>query len=94
MILPTPLNFTVSLKDSFEIPVLPTFRPDNSIKTDDPVKFKAYIERLEQATGIEITNFDSLIEALDNRHNFFHVHGRPFIRSWNGQVLFCAVYRR
>ncbi|MFZ0281417.1 MAG: glucuronate isomerase, partial [Bacteroidales bacterium] len=69
------LEFHRHLKDTFEIPVLPTFRPDNSIKTDDPVKFKAYIERLGHATGIAVTNFDSLIEALDNRHNYFHVHG-------------------
>ena len=28
------------LKDSFEIPVLPTFRPDNVVKTEDPEKFR------------------------------------------------------
>lgn len=63
------------LRDSFEIPVLPTFRPDNVIKTDDPVKFMAYIEKLENASGISISGFDTLLEALDNRHQLFHDNG-------------------
>ncbi len=69
------LEFHKQLKDTFEIPVLPTFRPDNVIKTEDPVKFNAYVERLENASGLSITNFDSLIESLDNRHKFFHLQG-------------------
>jgi glucuronate isomerase len=63
------------LKDSFEIRVLPTFRPDNVLKTDNPEQFTGYIKKLEQAAGIEIRNFDSLLEALDNRHGFFHSMG-------------------
>ena len=63
------------LKGSFEIPVLPTWRPDNIIKTEDPEKLKAYILKLEMASGIEIKNFETMIEALDNRHKFFHDNG-------------------
>ena len=37
------LEHHLKLKESFEITVLPTFRPDNVIKTEDPEKFKAYI---------------------------------------------------
>lgn len=69
------LAFHKQLKESFEIPVLPTWRPDNSIKTDDPVKFKAYILKLGEASGIEIRNFDSLISALDKQHQFFSSNG-------------------
>jgi len=69
------LEHHLKLKSSFEIPVLPTFRPDNAVKTEDPAKFKAYILKLEQASGIDIKNFDSLIEALDKRHSFFHNTG-------------------
>ncbi len=64
-----------TLKKSFEIPVLPTWRPDNVIKTEDPVKFIAYIHKLENSSGTEIKNFATLIEALDNRHKFFHEMG-------------------
>jgi glucuronate isomerase len=63
------------LKGSFEILVLPTWRPDNIIKTEDPEKLKAYILKLEMASGIEIKNFETMIEALDNRHKFFHDNG-------------------
>lgn len=63
------------LKDSFEIPVLPTFRPDNVIKTEDPEKFKSYILKLELAGGNDISNFEALVESLDKRHKFFHEMG-------------------
>jgi len=69
------LEHHLKLKDSFEIAVLPTFRPDNAIKTEDPTKFKAYISKLEQTSGTDIKNFDSLIVALDKRHRFFHDAG-------------------
>lgn len=63
------------IKDTFEIKVLPTFRPDNILKTNDPKKLKEYILKLEKASGIEITNFVSLLESIENRHNFFHEAG-------------------
>jgi glucuronate isomerase len=69
------LEHHVSLKTSFEIPVLPTFRPDNVIKTGDTTKFISYIHKLGDASGIKISGFDTLSEALDNRHSFFHVNG-------------------
>ncbi len=69
------LEHHLKLKDSFEIKVLPTFRPDNIIKTEDPEKFKLYIQKLKLASGNEIRNFDDLLEALDKRHKFFHEMG-------------------
>lgn len=68
------LEYHTKLKD-FEIKILPTFRPDNVIKTEDPAKLKTYISRLSQVSGVEIKNFDTLIEALDSRHKFFHEKG-------------------
>lgn len=69
------LEHHLKIKDTFQTRVLPTFRPDNVIKTDNPQKFKEYILKLEQSSGIEIPNYDSLLEALDNRHKFFHDTG-------------------
>jgi glucuronate isomerase len=69
------LEHHLKLKDSFEIKVIPTFRPDNVIKTGDPEKFKSYIQKLELASSTEIRNFDTLLDALDKRHNFFHQTG-------------------
>jgi glucuronate isomerase len=69
------LEFHIKLKESFEIKVLPTFRLDNVTKIEDPLKFKSYIKKLEIAGETEIKNFASLIEALDQRHKFFHELG-------------------
>jgi glucuronate isomerase len=69
------LEFHRKLKGSFSVTVLPTFRSDNVVKTEDPQNLKAYIEKLEKATGSTINNFDTLVEAIDNRHKFFHEHG-------------------
>lgn len=69
------LEHHIKLKGSFEIPVLPTFRPDNVVKTDDPLKFIQYITKLGEAAGKPIDSFESLVEALDLRHEFFHQNG-------------------
>ena len=69
------LEYHMQLKGSFEIPVFPTFRPDNSIKTEDPQKFNSYILKLEEVSGVPVKSFSSLIEAIDSRHSFFHKNG-------------------
>lgn len=69
------LEHHFNLKNSFEVRVLPTWRPDNVLKTEDPVKLKGYLQKLGQASSIEINSFESLVAALDNRHNFFHNSG-------------------
>jgi len=63
------------LKGTIETKVLPTWRPDNVLRTDDPEKLKAYILKLELVSGVEIKDFDSLLEALDIRHKYFHENG-------------------
>jgi glucuronate isomerase len=69
------LEHHINLRNTFEIPVLPTFRPDNVLKTDDPELFKAYLQKLGMAGEAEINSFESLIETLDRRHKFFHDTG-------------------
>lgn len=63
------------LRDSFEIKILPTFRPDNILKTEDPSGFREYIEKLSAVSGIGINDFSSLIKAADARHAYFHSAG-------------------
>jgi glucuronate isomerase len=69
------LEYHKKLKGSFEVKVLPTFRPDKITKTEDPAKLREYILKLEQVSGIDIKDFESLIAATDNRHKFFHDMG-------------------
>ena len=69
------LEHHIRLKNTFEIKVLPTWRPDNLLKTEDSGKFLAYIRKIESASGTSINTFDSLLEAIDKRHEFFHNNG-------------------
>jgi glucuronate isomerase len=59
----------------FDVKVLPTFRPDKAMNLADSKAWKAYIQTLERAAGMEIRSFAALIEALDRRHAFFHAAG-------------------
>jgi len=58
----------------FSTEVLPTFRPDGliDIEKDD---FLDYLKRLSEITDIEITDFESLKEAIGVRVDFFHTRG-------------------
>ena len=57
------------------VKMLPAFRPDKSFAIENVSTYKAYLQRLGQAAGVEITSFDTLLEALENRVNFFHSRG-------------------
>lgn len=59
---------------SFKTVVAPTFRPDQVMNISKP-DFSDYIERLGKVSGIVITNFDSLIAALEQRLLYFKLHG-------------------
>jgi glucuronate isomerase len=55
--------------------VLPAFRPDKALAVQDPAKFNAWVQALAQASDIDISDFDSFLEALRQRHDFFHAQG-------------------
>jgi glucuronate isomerase len=61
--------------DGFEIKVLPAFRADKVLAIENVNAFQSYIEQLEGASGIAITSFQHLLDALKQRHNFFHEEG-------------------
>lgn len=83
------LKHHIHLKESFEIPVLPGFRPDNILKTDAPSAFRAYVERIGEVSELSITGFESLVSAIDKRHSFFHEHGCRL--SDHGLDRFCFI---
>ncbi|WP_210465732.1 glucuronate isomerase [Rufibacter roseolus] len=60
--------------DDFGIKVLPTFRPDKAMAIEDS-GYLAYLEKLEAASGVSISNYQSLLDALKQRHDFFHAQG-------------------
>ena len=60
---------------SFDIQVRPTWRPDKALIIDQPAAFAAWIEALENASGNSISTLSDLMQALQNRHDFFASRG-------------------
>ena len=55
----------------FGTKVIPAWRPDKAMAIENPVAYKAYIEKLGEAAGMEIKSYADLCEALQKRHDFF-----------------------
>ena len=58
-------------KEGFEIKVLPAWRPDKAMAVENPTEYRAYVEKLSKVSGVTISKFSDLIEALRKRHDFF-----------------------
>lgn len=69
------LQYHKAMASSTTLKMFPTFRPDKSYSFDDLVAYKAYIQKLSQASSVEINSLQSLFKALENRVDFFHAHG-------------------
>ena len=63
------------IKENNGIKVLPTFRADNVLKIEEPQNFTLYLKKLSEASDVEINSFATLVNALDNRHEYFHNAG-------------------
>ncbi|MFD1416166.1 glucuronate isomerase [Oceanobacillus jeddahense] len=59
---------------SFEIEVRPTFRPDFYISLKQE-NIETAIQKLHEATGLEINHLSDYIQALENRVDYFNEHG-------------------
>ena len=69
------LEHHVSLaQQEMELKVLPAFRPDKALAIGSD-HFENYIDQLGTRSGVEITGFASLYEAIRLRMDFFHSHG-------------------
>ncbi len=62
-------------EDGFEIQVHPAWRPDQAMATDDLQGLNAFIDKLGALCDEEITSFDGYINALRQRHTYFHEQG-------------------
>jgi glucuronate isomerase len=59
-------------KSNSKVKVLPAWRPDKAMMIDDFLTYNRYIDQLEIASGMSITQYHHLIEALRKRHQYFH----------------------
>lgn len=57
----------------FDVTVAPTFRPDEAFVTHH--NFRGFVEKLAETTGIEIKDFDSFVQAMEQRVVYFAEHG-------------------
>jgi glucuronate isomerase len=55
--------------------VFPTFRPDRAFRTEDPYAFNEWTDRLSAAAGLDISKFSDFVDAVAQRHEYFHRHG-------------------
>ncbi|GAB5409116.1 MAG: hypothetical protein BalsKO_14810 [Balneolaceae bacterium] len=55
--------------------MLPTFRADKLVGIHTEVEFRNSIKNLDQVSGTEITDLDSFLNAVKQRHDFFHEQG-------------------
>lgn len=69
------LHHHKAMASSTTLKMFPTFRPDKSYSFDDLVAYKTYIQKLSQASSVEINSLQSLFKALENRVDFFHAQG-------------------
>jgi glucuronate isomerase len=55
--------------------VYPTFRPDKALNVHLPEAFNPWVEKLATVSGITIASFKDFLDALRQRHDFFHSLG-------------------
>jgi glucuronate isomerase len=60
----------IAADDSFDVQVLPAWRPDKAMNIEKP-EYTDYLKTLSKVSGIQVTSFASLKEALKNRMDFF-----------------------
>ncbi len=51
--------------------MVPTFRPDRGMEIENGDEFRAWVEKLGAAADMEITGYQSYMDTLKSRHDFF-----------------------
>ncbi|TJZ62310.1 glucuronate isomerase [Sphingobacterium olei] len=62
-------------KEDSTLKMLPAFRPDKAMNSDNIADLNAYISKLEQVTNTSIGSLDEYLDALKQRHDFFAANG-------------------
>jgi len=63
------------IADGFEIKILPAYRPDKAMNVDDAKSFNAYVNRVEEVSGVSVSSYEDYLKALKDRHDFFATVG-------------------
>jgi glucuronate isomerase len=65
----------IAADDSFDINVLPAWRPDPLRRTHHVAAWNDYIDQLARVADVDINAWDALLAAVRKRHEHFHNHG-------------------
>jgi glucuronate isomerase len=68
-------NHKLIKADNFSVKTLPAFRPDKAFAIENEESYKSYLKKLSEISGIEISSFNTLIEALEKSVSYFHKNG-------------------
>lgn len=55
--------------------IYPAFRPDKALAVHTPEAFNPWVEKLAEVSNIDMRNFNAFLDALRQRHEFFHQMG-------------------
>lgn len=61
--------------DGFEVKIHTAWRPDPAMAVEDLPKVNVFVDKLEELCNLDIESFPVYIEALRDRHGYFHDHG-------------------
>lgn len=66
---------TLAADPSFDIQVLPTWRPDRALAADNPDSFNTWVSALAAAADVDVRDYAAFLTALRQRHAAFHALG-------------------
>jgi glucuronate isomerase len=55
--------------------LFPTFRPDQALSVNVPSEFNSWVDCLAVASDTSISTFQHFLDALKQRHDYFHANG-------------------
>jgi glucuronate isomerase len=58
-----------------EIAMFPTFRPDKAMSPENIENYNAYLDTLATVSGVEIVSWNTFLEVIGRRHDFFATKG-------------------
>ncbi len=67
-------HFKIKEENDFDVRVLPSFRPDKGLEINRE-GFNGWVQKLAEASGIAIRNYDDFLNALATRIEFFNALG-------------------
>jgi len=82
----------IAADPSFPIKVLPAFRPDMGMAVESSKKFNKWVDRLAEIANVDVKDdFSTYLEALRQRHDFFHSMGCR-LSDHGVETMYCENY--